>query len=86
MHGKHESLRNITCKVALNTVKLHVKLHNAFIALPVKLHKTLKNKEAMANARTMTVPVEGAIAAFHSEVKLGHNYKYSVHCVNIHYI
>ena len=25
----------------------------------------------MANARTRTVPVEGAIAAFHSEVKLG---------------
>ena len=29
------------------------------------------NKEAMANARTRTVPREGAIAAFHSEVKLG---------------
>ena len=25
----------------------------------------------MANARTRTVPVEGAIAVFHSEVKLG---------------
>ena len=25
----------------------------------------------MANTRTRTVPVEGAIAAFHSEVKLG---------------
>ena len=25
----------------------------------------------MANARTRTVPVEGAIAAFHPEVKLG---------------
>ena len=25
----------------------------------------------MVNARTRTVPVEGAIAAFHSEVKLG---------------
>ena len=25
----------------------------------------------MANARTRTVPVEGATAAFHSEVKLG---------------
>ena len=25
----------------------------------------------MANARTRTVPVEGVIAAFHSEVKLG---------------
>ena len=25
----------------------------------------------MANARTRTVPVEGAVAAFHSEVKLG---------------
>ena len=40
----------------------------------VKLHKFFfyrKNKEAMANARTRTVPVEGAIAAFHSEVKLG---------------
>ena len=29
------------------------------------------NKDAMANARTRTVPVESAIAAFHSEVKLG---------------
>ena len=38
----------------------------------VKLHKKQKNKEAMVNARTRTVPVEGAIvAAFHSEVKLG---------------
>ena len=38
----------------------------------VKLQKkTWKNKEAMANARTRTVPVEGATAAFHSEVKLG---------------
>ena len=36
----------------------------------VKLHKKQKNKEAVANARTTTVPVEGAIAAFHSEVKL----------------
>ena len=36
----------------------------------VKLHKKWKNKEAMANARTRTVPVEGAIAAFHSEAKL----------------
>ena len=36
--------------------------------LHVKLHK---KTEAMANARTTTVPVEGAIAAFHSEVKLG---------------
>ena len=33
--------------------------------LHVKLHKKRKNKEAMANARTRTVPVEGAIAAFH---------------------
>ena len=33
--------------------------------------KKWKNKEAMANACTRTVPVEGAIAAFHSEVKLG---------------
>ena len=32
--------------------------------LHVKLHKKRKNKEAMANARTRTVPVEGAIAAF----------------------
>ena len=39
--------------------------------LHVKLHKKWKNKEAMANARTRTVPVEGTIAAFHSEVKLG---------------
>ena len=30
-----------------------------------------KNKEAMANASTRNVPVEGAIAAFHSEAKLG---------------
>ena len=37
----------------------------------VKLHKKWKNKEAMANAPTRTVPVEGAIAAFHSEPKLG---------------
>ena len=37
----------------------------------VKLDKKRKNKEAMANARTRTVPVEGAFAAFHSEVKLG---------------
>ena len=29
------------------------------------------NKEAMANARTRTMPVEGATAAFHSEIKLG---------------
>ena len=36
-----------------------------------KLHKKRKYKEAMAIARTTTVPVEGAIAAFHSEVKLG---------------
>ena len=28
-------------------------------------------REAMANTRTRTVPVEGAIAAFHPEVKLG---------------
>ena len=33
--------------------------------------KSRKNKEAVANARTTTVPVEGAIAAFHFEVKLG---------------
>ena len=42
--------------------------------LHVKLHKKRKNKEGMANARTTTVPVdcvEGAIAAFHFEVKLG---------------
>ena len=39
--------------------------------LHVKLHKKRKNKEAMANARTTTVPEEGAIAAFHFEVKLG---------------
>ena len=51
----------------------------------------------MANARTGTVPVEGAIAAFHSEVKLGpctlvlrivlHDiimYKFGVHCIIIH--
>ena len=37
----------------------------------VKLHKKRKNKEAIAKARTRTVPVDGAIAAFHSEVKLG---------------
>ena len=37
----------------------------------VKLHKKRKNKEAIANSRTRTVPVEGAIAAFQSEVKLG---------------
>ena len=39
--------------------------------LHVKLHKNRKNKEVMANARTRTLPVEGAIASFHSEVKLG---------------
>ena len=39
--------------------------------LHVKLHKKRKNKEAMANAHTTTVPVEGAIAAFHSKVELG---------------
>ena len=39
--------------------------------LHVKLHKKRKNKKAMVNARTTTVPVVGAIAAFHSEVKLG---------------
>ena len=33
--------------------------------------KKRKNKEAMANTHTTTVPVEGAIAAFHSEIKLG---------------
>ena len=45
----------------------------ASATLHVKLHKTpQKNKEAMANAAcTRTVPVEGAFAAFHSEVKLG---------------
>ena len=37
----------------------------------VKLHKRRKNKEAMVNARTRTVLIESAIAAFHSEVKLG---------------
>ena len=37
----------------------------------VKLHKKRKNKEAMANACTRTVPVDGAIAVFHSEVTLG---------------
>ena len=37
----------------------------------VKLRTKWKNKEAMAITRTRTVPVEGAIAAFHSEVKLG---------------
>ena len=52
----------------------------------------------MANARTRTVPVEGAIAAFHSKVKLGpctsvlrivlHDIIIctGVHCVIIHYI
>ena len=39
--------------------------------LHIKLHKRRKNKEAMANARTRTVLIESAIAAFHSEVKLG---------------
>ena len=39
--------------------------------LHVKLHKRRKNKEAMANARTRTVLIESAIAAIHSEVKLG---------------
>ena len=39
--------------------------------LHVKLHKKRKNKEAMVNARTTTVPVDGAIAAFQSEVMLG---------------
>ena len=34
----------------------------------VKLHK---NKEITVNAHTSTVPVEGTIVAFHSEVKLG---------------
>ena len=38
--------------------------------LYVKLHNKRKSKEAMANARTRYVPVEGVIAAFHSEVKL----------------
>ena len=37
----------------------------------VKLHKRRKNKEAMVNARIRTVLIESAIAAFHSEVKLG---------------
>ena len=37
----------------------------------VKLHNKRKSKEAIANARTRYVPVEGVIAAFHSEVKLG---------------
>ena len=66
--------------------------------LHVKLHKKRKNKEAMANARTRTVPVEGAIAAFHSKVKLGpctsvlrivlHDIiiHTGVYCVIIHYI
>ena len=36
----------------------------------VKLHKKQKNKEAMANASTRTVPVEGAIQALlHSILK-----------------
>ena len=43
----------------------------AFETLHVKLHKKQKNKEAMANSCTTTVPVEGAIVAFHSEAKLG---------------
>ena len=38
--------------------------------LDVKLHKRRNNKEALVNARTRTV-LESAIAAFHSEVKLG---------------
>ena len=37
----------------------------------VKLHNNGRIREAMANTRTRTVPVEGAIVAFHSEVKLG---------------
>ena len=64
----------------------------------VMLHKKTKNKEALSNARTKTVPVEGTIAAFHSEVKLGpctsvlriifakHIYKFGVHCVIIQYV
>ena len=39
--------------------------------LHVKLHKKRKNKEAMPNARTRTVLVEGAIAVFLFEVKQG---------------
>ena len=39
--------------------------------LHVKLHKRRKNKEAMANVHTRTVLIESAIAAIHSEVKLG---------------
>ena len=65
----------------------------------VKLHKKGRNNEAIAHAHTKNVPVEGGIAAFHSEVKLGpctsvlrivlHYiiiiYNYGVQCVIIHY-
>ena len=47
---------------------LHVKLHKK----NGRIRKLWpKHKEAMAKAHTTTVTVEGAIAAFHSEVKLG---------------
>ena len=51
--------------------RTHMASMRASETLHVKLHKKRKNKEAMANVCTRTVPVEGAIAAFHSEVKLG---------------
>ena len=51
--------------------RTHMASTRASETLYVKLHKKRKNKEAMANTRTRTVPVEGAIAAFHSEIKLG---------------
>ena len=51
--------------------RAHMANMRASKTLHVKLRKKWKNKEAMANAHTMTVPVEGAIAAFHSKVKLG---------------
>ena len=51
--------------------RTHIASMRASETLHVKLHKRRKNKEAMANTRTRTVLIESAIAAIHSEVKLG---------------
>ena len=50
--------------------RTHMSSMRASETVHVKLHKKRRNKEAMANAGTRTVRVEGAITAFHSEVKL----------------
>ena len=72
MHGKHESPETQEHTLErLEQNRTRIASMRASETLHVKLHKRRKNKEAMANARTRTVLIESAIAAFHSEVKLG---------------